>query len=300
MTTKEVARYLGINEKQVYALIKSGKMPSTRVTGKWVFPRNLIDEWIEKSARGAYEEAGRKAERSNGALLASGSNDPVLEMLLSYRRRIRPDIHIFSENTGSTEGLKALAAGYTDIAWSHLLDPGTSGYNIPFLSTYAPERKLVILNLFYRELGIMTSIKNPLKIKSFEDLAGQGVRIINRQAGSGTRVFLDYRLERLGMKPESLEGYGNEVFTHLEVGLAILSGKADAGLATRSASQILGLHFIPLARESFDMIVGQEDFFKPGIQTIIETVKSPDFRKHASVLEGYDFRDSGKILHAAT
>lgn len=300
MNTKEVARYLGINEKQVYALIKSGKMPSTRVTGKWVFPRNLIDEWIEKSARGAYEEAGQKAGHFDGSLLASGSNDPILEMLLTYMRRTRPDIHIFSENTGSTEGLKALAANYTDIAWSHLLDPKTSGYNIPFLDRFAPDRKLVILNLFYREMGIITAKKNPLKIKSLGDLAGNGVRIVNRQAGSGTRVFLDYGLEKLGIKPETLEGYENEVCTHIEVGFAILSGEADAGLATHSTSQILGLNFIALARESFDMIVGQEAFFKPGIQAIIETVKSPDFRKHVSVLEGYDFRDSGKILHAAT
>lgn len=300
MNTKQVAGYLGINDKQVYALVKSGRIPATRVTGKWVFPRKLIDEWIETSARDAYREAGRKALRFEGAFLSSGSNDPVLDVLLSHLRRGRPDIHIFSESTGSTEGLKALAANYTDIAWSHLLDPKTSGYNVPFISEYAPDAKLVVLNLFYRDLGLVTARKNALGIKGLADLVRKGVRMVNRQAGSGTRVFLDHNLDRLGIKAETLAGYDNVVFTHMEVGLSILSGEADAGIATSAVSQMLGLDFIPLTRESFDMIVGQSDYFKPGIQAIMETIHSPDFKKSAARLGGYDFRDSGKVLHAAT
>ena len=136
MNTKEVAQHLGIHEKQVYALIKSKRIPSTRVTGKWVFPKRLIDEWIESNAKTGLEQARKKSKRIEGALLASGSNDPILDMLHTTMRKSYPEFYIFSANTGSTEGLKALNMGYTDIAWSHLLEPKTGEYNIPFLPTY--------------------------------------------------------------------------------------------------------------------------------------------------------------------
>ncbi len=136
MNTKEVAKHLGIHEKQVYALIKAKRIPCTRVTGKWVFPRRMIDEWIETNARSGMAEARKKSRRIEGALLAAGSNDPILDILKTYIRKTYPEFYIFSANTGSTDGLKALNQGYTDIAWSHLLDPKSGEYNIPFLSTY--------------------------------------------------------------------------------------------------------------------------------------------------------------------
>ena len=106
MNTKEVAKYLGIHEKQVYALIKSKRIPSTRVTGKWVFPKKLIDEWVESNAKVGLEQARQKSRRIEGALLASGSNDPILDMLHTYVKKTYPEFYIFSANTGSTDGLK--------------------------------------------------------------------------------------------------------------------------------------------------------------------------------------------------
>ena len=155
MSTKEVAKYLGIHEKQVYALIKSKKIPSTRVTGKWVFPRKLIDEWIESNAKTGLGQARQKSKRIEGGLLASGSNDPILDMLQTFMRKSYPEFYIFSANTGSTDGLKALNMGYTDIAWSHLFDPKSGEYNIPFLSNYLPNVKPVVVNLFHRDLGFV-------------------------------------------------------------------------------------------------------------------------------------------------
>ncbi|MBM4325257.1 MAG: helix-turn-helix domain-containing protein, partial [Deltaproteobacteria bacterium] len=150
MSTKEVATYLSIHEKQVYALIKSKRIPSTRVTGKWVFPRKLIDDWIESNAKTGLEQAKQKSKRIEGALLASGSNDPILDMLQTYLKESHPEFYIFSANTGSTDGLKALNMGYTDIAWSHLLDTKSGEYNIPFLDTLLPNVKPVVVNLFDR------------------------------------------------------------------------------------------------------------------------------------------------------
>jgi len=134
MNTKELAAYLGINDKQVYALIKAGRIPGTRITGKWVFPKKLIDEWIGETARAGLKQAREKSRTVEGAILASGSNDPVLDVLLTALRRSHPDFYFFCANTGSTEGLKALGAGHTDVAWTHLLDPETGSYNIPLVS----------------------------------------------------------------------------------------------------------------------------------------------------------------------
>ena len=298
MNTKEVAHYLGVHEKQVYALIKSKRIPSTRVTGKWIFPKPMIDEWIEQNAKKGLDQAKEKSGRIGGALLASGSNDPILDMLHTHMRKAYPEFYIFSANTGSSEGLKALNMGYTDIAWSHLFDPKTGEYNIPFLPEYLPNVKPVVVNLFARELGFVAAPKNPLKIQGFEDLTQKGIRFVNRQKGAGTRVLLDHHLKTLRIPPSKIQGYENEVYTHLEVGLSILSKEADVGIATIAISKLLGLHFVPITRESFDMILDKETFFEKGVQAFIEILNSDGFRKRIEKLGSYDFKNSGKILYS--
>ncbi|MDA8126238.1 MAG: helix-turn-helix transcriptional regulator [Deltaproteobacteria bacterium] len=298
MNTKEVASYLDIHEKQVYALIKTGRMPATRVTGKWLFPKNMIDAWIESNAKSGLEQARQKSDRITGALLASGSNDPVLDILYTCLRKAHPALFIFSANTGSTEGLIALEKGYTDIAWSHLLDPETGEYNIPYLEKLAPSVKPVVVNLFFRELGFVIVRGNPKSITGFKDLNRKGVRLINRQGGSGTRLLLDYNLQKVGIMPGSIDGYDEEVSTHMEVGLAILSGGADTGIATSAVSSLLGLDFVPITQERFDMILAQSVFFQQGVQALVQVLTGEAFRKQVEKLRGYDFRQAGKILYS--
>ena len=299
MNTKEVARYLGINGKQVYALIGQKRIPATRVTGKWVFPRKLIDEWIESSAKSALEQVSRKTERIEGGLLASGSNDPILDMLHTDVRRMHPDFYLFSASTGSTDGLKTLNMGYTDIAWSRLLRPETDEYNIPFLPVYAPNIKPVVVNLFYRELGFLAAHRNPLDIKGFERPRPQEGPLHQQAKGVRHPQFDRPHLGRLGIDPAGIQGYENEVNTHLEVGLSIVSGESDVGVATVAVSSFLGLSFIPITRERFDMILSQQTFFQGGVQTLMEVLRSDTFRARVARLGNYDFRDSGKIIRHA-
>ncbi|HVO67814.1 MAG TPA: substrate-binding domain-containing protein [Syntrophales bacterium] len=299
MNTKEVAQYLGIHEKQVYALVKAGRIPATRVTGKWIFPKKLIDEWIEANAEQGIKEAKSKSRKISGALLAAGSNDPVLDILQTCMRNSHPEIYIFSANIGSTEGLKALNMGYTDIAWSHLLDAKSGQYNFPYLAIYLPNVRAVVVNLFKREIGFVVAAGNPRNIKSFQDLVNKSIRFINRQRGSGTRLLIDYHLQQRGITPDTISGYDIEVYTHFDVGFSILSGEADVGIASAVVSKLLGLQFIPITWESFDMILDQPTFFEKGLQTFIGVLKSGEFRKIVDRLGGYDFKDSGKILYSA-
>jgi putative molybdopterin biosynthesis protein len=213
-------------------------------------------------------------------------------------RKSYPEFYVFSANTGSSDGLKALNMGYTDIAWSHLLDPKTGEYNIPFLSNYLPNVKPVVVNLFRRDLGFLVAPKNPFHVRGFEDLTQKGLRLINRQKGSGTRVLLDYHLKKLQVTSSKIKGYEREVYTHFEVGLSILSKEADVGIATIAVSKLLGLPFVPITQENFDMILDQSTYFEKGVQAFIEILNSVEFRNRVARLGSYDFKNSGKVLYS--
>jgi excisionase family DNA binding protein len=292
MNTKEVAAYLGIHEKKVYYLVKAGRIPCTRVTGKWIFPKNLIDQWIEESAGGSVR---KRREEERPFLLAAGSDDPSLSILRElYTSRLSPP-SLFLATVGSSAGLVAIRDGVADLALAHLLDPATGEYNLPHLQKTLPSGAAAV-PLFYRELGLVARPGNPLGLRTVPDLARTGLRIINRQQGSGTRLYLDQELSRLGINPTQINGYERVVATHLEVGLRILRGEADAGIATRAAARLVGLDFIPLTRERFDMLIAKERFFSRGVQILLEIVGSREFRTRVEALGGYDTSESGRIL----
>jgi excisionase family DNA binding protein len=237
MNTKEVAEYLDIHEKQVYALIKAGRLPATRVTGKWIFPKKMVDDWIEGQAKNTLGDAKQKSSRIEGALLAAGSNDPALDLLLTSMQSSHPEFFIFTATMGSIAGLKALGQGYTDVAWSHLFDPQTGNYNTPeSLAPYLNRIKAVVVHLFNRDIGWLVPPGNPLDIEGFDDIPAKKPKIVNRQPGAGTRVYLDYRLKKAGIAPETIPGYDDVVFTHMDAGLAVLTGNADTALASSAVA----------------------------------------------------------------
>lgn len=292
LNTKEVAKYLGINEKKVYYLAKAGKLPCTRVTGKWVFPKKLIDEWIEENSKGSPRG---KREEQRQFLLAAGSDDPSLGILRDLYTSRTTSASLFMATTGSTAGLTAIRDGVADIALAHLLDPTTGEYNLPFIQKTIPSG-VAVVPLFYRDLGLLLRPGNPLGLQTLADLTRSGVRMINRQKGSGTRVYMDQEFARLGINPKPIIGYDLAVSTHLEVGLKILTGEADTAVATRATARLLGLDFIPLTQERFDILIPKERFFSPGMQTLLEIVGSREFRTRVEAMGGYDTSESGRIL----
>lgn len=298
MSTKEVAKYLDIHEKQVYLLIKAGKIPCTRVTGKWIFPAKLIDEWIQTSVHNGLQQARKRVSQIEGALLASGSNDPVLDMLLTAMKKDHPAFNFFSANTGSVHGLEALNTGLTDIAFAHLYDPETGDYNTPYLKKYCPDHQPVVVNLFYRQIGFLTAKSKSNIFDGWESLTHQGLRFVNRQRGSGIRILLDYELKNRKIVCNDISGYENEVYTHFEVGLSLISGDADVGIASAAVAKILDLNFQPLVSERFDMILDKGTFFQPAIQAFIETLQSDQFKSRVEKIGSYNFKDTGRILHS--
>jgi len=298
MNTKEVAQYLGIHEKQVYALIRAGKLPATRITGKWLFPRQVLEEWIESQARSALQEVREKTKEVSGALLAAGSNDPALDMLLTFLGN-RRNTFIFTSTVGSVWGLKTLGEGKTEVAWCHIYDPQSAGYNTPALvKPYLGDMPYVVIRLFTREIGLLLPKGNPVGIRGLPDVLNGDVRWVNRQVGSGIRIFFDNYVKKAGANPQDIPGYGEEVYTHLEVGLKILSGQAQVGLATVAIGRMLELDAIPIMEEPFEMIVPKASFFTTGVQAIIETLNSHSFREKVALLGGYNFTEAGRISYA--
>ena len=292
MNTREVARYLGVNEKKVYFLAKSGKIPCTRVTGKWTFPKKLIDQWIEESASGLVTRKARVEER--GFLLAAGSDDPSLGILHDlYEAQTQP-ASFFMTTVGSTGGLAAIRGGAADFATAHLLEPARANSNETAFRLFPADA--VIVELFYRELGLLVPPGNPKGIKSIRDLARPKLRIINRQPGSGTRIYLDQELASARLSGKKISGYDAVVATHFEVGLRILRGDADVGVATWTTAHLLGLDFISLTRERFDAVIPKERFFSRGIQVLLGTLGSREFRQQVEALGGYDASESGRII----
>jgi putative molybdopterin biosynthesis protein len=293
LNVREVARYLGVNEKKVYFLAKTGKIPCTRVTGKWTFPKHLVAQWVEHSAVGMVGGA-RSSDRPY--ILAAGSDDPSLGILHELFAAKMGRATFFMATVGSSAGLAALRDGLTDVATAHLLEPVR-----PVTGGILTEREFpgtaAVVALFHRELGLVVKRGNPIKLGSIRELARGDVRFINRQAGSGTRIYFDRELHRLNIKPSKISGYSMAVSTHIEVALKVLGGEADAGLASRTAAQLLGLDFVPLTRERFDLWVRKEIFFEPRIQSLLTVIGSREFRTRVHDLGGYDVNETGRLIH---
>jgi excisionase family DNA binding protein len=295
--TKEAAQYLGVHEKQLYMLVREKRIPATRVTGKWIFPRRLLDEWIETDARRNLEQAGASARQRGGALLGAGSDDPVLRLLAGELRKSGPpETALFLVSVGSAEGLAALNRGDVDLSFPHLLDPETGDYNLPFLPRLVPDRPVAAVNVFHREIGFVVPPGNPRRLRSFKDVGRKDLRLVNRQAGSDVRVLLEQELARAGVSPEEIDGWDSEASTGYEVALAVYSGAADVGIGSASVAGLAGLGFVPLREERVDMVLERSVFFQRRFQALLDRLTSGAFRQRVGRMEGYDLRECGTVL----
>ncbi len=241
-----------------------------------------------------------KTERDiENTLVVIGSHDSALDLLGSFLKRRHPEFSLSSAHVGSMGGLVALKKGGAHCAPTHLLDEETGEYNVPFIKKLLPEKAVTLVNLVYREQGLMVLRGNPKGITGFKDLARPGVRFINRQAGSGTRLLLDKHLRELGLDPSRINGYEKEEYTHMAVASAVLTDAADAGLGVLSAARALGLDFIPVARERYDLAIPTEFLELPVVKAMLEIIREDEeFKKMLIDMGGYGVEEMGKVLWA--
>lgn len=229
-------------------------------------------------------------------ILCTGSNDLAIGVLEDQLKQRYPELKIAASNVGSLGGLLALQRGETHMAGTHLLDPQSGIYNIPDIKRTIPKLPVELVHLARREQGILVARGNPRSITALKDLSG-GVRFVNRQPGSGTRVLLDFELNRSGIEPQSIQGYEREEFTHMSVAVAVASGLADAGLGVRAAAQALGLDFIPVASEQYDLLFLRSFLESERGAQLFSILTSQSFKDAVAALGGYDSREAGKVLY---
>ncbi len=235
----------------------------------------------------------RHQREIDDTIVAIGSHDLTLDLLSSEIRRANPGITLSSSNVGSLGGLLALRRGEAHLAGSHLLDEETGEYNVSHIRQVLAGREVVLVNLVHRVQGLMVAPGNPTGVQGLRDLLRDDVSFVNRQRGSGTRVLLDYELRRSGLSPDGIEGYRREEFTHTAVAAAVASGTADAGLGILAAARALGLEFVPLLKERYDLVIPREHYESPLLRPLLETVRGDRFRSGVEALGGYDTSEMG-------
>jgi excisionase family DNA binding protein len=294
LSTKEVAQLLNVNEKMVYTLVAEKGLPASKVTGKWLFPRHLVEQWLETQTIN-YPDTGKLRHLQQGILVLAGSNDPLLDRAISlFNSQFQAPLAVFG-NLGSMGGLRALRQNLCHIASSHLLQEDEQEYNFEYAFQELDSMPAVV-NFSRREQGILVAAGNPQKVSGVADLAEPGMRMVNRPLGTGTRLLLDREFKKAGIQGEKIEGYENEVHRHLDVGLEILAGRADAGPGIGAVAGLLNIGFIPIRWERFDLMILKDRFFDEGIQRFLSLLHEAPFRRVAEALSGYDISTSGKMV----
>lgn len=230
------------------------------------------------------------------AVRFSGSHDLSVELLARSLSEGDPPVTMTTDFIGSLGGLMALARGEADIAGSHLWDETTETYNIAFAQRILPNRRLILLHLAQRIQGLIVPAGNPAGLSAIADLAAPEVVLVNRQPGSGTRVWLDVQLRAAGISPGGITGYDYEEPTHMGVARAVAEGRATAGLGISAAAAAYGLGFVPLGRERYDLVIPLEIWDSPELQVLRAVVSSSSFHAAVTALGGYDVSEMGTEL----
>jgi putative molybdopterin biosynthesis protein len=238
----------------------------------------------------------RGLDEIDRTIVAIGSHDLVLDLAASALRAADPRITLASSNVGSLGGLVALRDGLCHVAGSHLLDPATGEYTLPWVDRVLAGHEVAVVRLVHRDQGLIVAPGNPLGLGGVEDLTRPGLRYVNRQRGAGTRILLDHELGTRGIDPGAVEGYAREEHTHLAVAAAVAAGRADCGLGILAAAGAFGLGFVPVAREPYDLVLGLDTLEDPLLAPFWTLLGSAAFRAQVTGLGGYDVQEMGRRI----
>lgn len=238
----------------------------------------------------------RSPDSIRRTVVAIGSHDLTLDLLADELGVHYPGHRLSSANVGSLGGLLALGRGDAHFAGSHLLDEETGEYNLPYIRRLLPGIPVILLGFVQRQQGLIVRKENPKGITGLADLTRPDVIFINRQRGAGTRVLLDYRLRQAGIDPRTIQGYQRQEFTHLAVAAAVASGAADCGMGILAAAHALGLDFIPLDLERYDLVIPSRFYGDPLLGPLLEIIRSPQFTARVDALGGYSTPHIGEVL----
>ena len=235
-------------------------------------------------------------EKLRNTLVVIGSHDPLLDELGDMLHIANNDVYMSSSHVGSMGGIMAIRRGEAHAAGCHLLDTATGEYNVSFMKKYFPRGGVKLVRCVGRQQGLMVAKGNPLGINEFSDIAKEGLRYVNRQKGSGTRILTDYLCKQQNLNTSAIYGYDREELTHTSVAAQIAAGSADAGMGIYSAAKLYGLDFIPVCIEEYDLIIPDISWEMPQTRQLMETLKSDAFREKILSMGGYTVDNPGEII----
>ena len=295
MSTKEIADYLRLKERKIYDLVAQGEIPHSRISGKLLFPRALVDEWVKQSTVGS----ALKAQRNAPAIVA-GSSDPLLEWAVRESR-----CGLATMTYGSMDGVDRLIAMSACAAAMHIpaaardIDaPGMprEDRNIALTRDRLGHLDCVLIEWAKREQGLVIAVGNPHKISKLADLNKPKVRTILRHPGAGSYLLFLQLLSEAGINPDQIKHVQPAAQTETDIASAILDGRADVGLAVRAVAQQFHLDFIPLTVERLDIAVLRASYFDAPWQALMDFTRKPTFQRYAKTLAGYDVRGLGRVM----
>lgn len=326
-TTEEIARLLKISKLKVYDLIKKGELPSYRVGKQMRVDLSDLEAYKQNSrSSGAYghplpggsglqelpqtqtlmpasfaaplQTAQLHTGKSSGVNVVITGQDMSLDILATHLERSLPSIRPLRSYAGSLDSLIAMYHGESDIVSTHLLDGDTGEYNLPYIRKLLVGSSYIVVHLLTRSAGFYVQKGNPKDIHSWADLRQSGLKLINRERGSGARVLLDEQLRLLGIPAASLDGYMTEENSHLAVAGTVARGNADVAIGTEKAARIIdGIDFIPLTRESYDLVMVKKPENEQWISAVIDILRSPAFQNELRSIHSYDLTETGNIIY---
>lgn len=305
-TTEELAKILKISKLTVYDLIKKGELPAYRVGKQMRVDASDLEAYKARSrslAPGTVPIEPAPAYPTKPAVpglktsLVITGQDVSLDILAKHIERQTPSLRPLRAYVGSLDSLISMHRGEADIVSTHLLDGDTGEYNLPYIRKLLTGYSLIVMNLVSRSAGLYVQEGNPKQLSGWSDLRTPGLRIANREKGSGARVLLDEQLRLHGIPCRQLIGYEQELSNHLSVAGKVATGEADFGVGIEKAAHMVGgVEFIPLVQERYDLVMLKKPENLPWIEQVIQIVQSESFHRELRPIQGYDLSQTGRIL----
>ncbi|UTR09187.1 helix-turn-helix transcriptional regulator [Evansella sp. LMS18] len=300
-TPDEIAQLLQISKHTVYELIKREELIAFKIGNKMRIEEKEVEAFKRKNSTKTTsgKPIGDASVKKHFSVRLAGSHDILLDKFCqSVHQDSGIPVTLQTSFIGSLEGLMALYRDECDIAAVHLFDENTSQYNIPVINQFFSSAPVSVVHFTTRRQGFILPKGNPKNITGWESLLSGDIRIVNRQRGSGTRQLLDSSLRKINLSPSSIKGYETEETTHYGAASMVVNGTADVTIGIEPVARLLGLDFIPLVEESFDLIFKWTEENKQALNYVLEHLQSDNAFKGIAVPVGYEVTDAGKIIQS--
>mgnify|MGYP001036383733 CR=1 FL=1 len=298
-TIEEVSQLLKVSKLTLYDLVKKGELPVFRVGRQMRIDANDLNTYINNQKNNQSTKAQsleRKRETKDPFSIVISGQDMVLDILGRYIEKKSP-YHALRSYTGSLNSLISMYNEKMDIVSLHMFDGYTGEYNVPYVKKILVSHPYILLNLLSRRAGFYVKKGNPLNLTSWTDLRRKDIRIINREKGSGARILLDEQLRINEIPSGEINGYDQEESNHLSVASAVSTGMADIGVGIEKAAKIVGIDFVPLITERYDLVMIKNDSTELLINTVKNILSSSQFRKEIDSFGDYDTSITGEIIY---